>query len=349
MCTNDTDSDSSDATCPTCGDTFASNRGMKSHHYQIHGESVAGFTKTCEWCGEEFTARRKDGQKHCSPECGHKGGGVKRSGSDAYQWKGDGEGDDPWCDESHLRELYIDEQLTTYELANRFGCNETTVWKWLKRHGIPTRERGKHRSERPWRDEETLRRLYVEEGHCISEVAEELGCAMYTIQRWLSRNGIETRSRAPWDPEDHPSWEGGPETYNCEWCDGEFTAYPAKGQRCCSKDCDNAWRVATGLFAGENHPCYTNGEYVYGAGWNFTTKEAVRESQNRRCDGCGMHESEHIEEFGRRLEVHHVMKASSLQDAPPEVRNDMENLVALCKGNCHPTAERMAPLYPFAD
>lgn len=51
-------------------------------------------------------------------------------------------------------------------------------------------------SEAPWRDEETLRELYVEEGMNQKEMADELGCTEATIGTWMDRHEIERRSRS---------------------------------------------------------------------------------------------------------------------------------------------------------
>lgn len=50
--------------------------------------------------------------------------------------------------------------------------------------------------DEPWKDAETLRRLYHEKGLTTREVADELGCSNGTISRWLNNHGIE--SRANW-------------------------------------------------------------------------------------------------------------------------------------------------------
>jgi len=58
--------------CPTCGrDDFSSERVMKIHHAKEHGESIAGFTYTCDWCGEEFNKKNRTDSKRvfCSNEC----------------------------------------------------------------------------------------------------------------------------------------------------------------------------------------------------------------------------------------------------------------------------------------
>lgn len=91
---------------------------------------------------------------------------------------------------------------------------------------------------------------------------------------------------------------------------------------------------------GENNPNWTGGTFPYGKGWNEKKREKVRESQDRECASCGMHESEN----GKRLDVHHIEKARSIAD--PEERNAVENLVALCQ-TCHKRWEQMSPLRPI--
>jgi endogenous inhibitor of DNA gyrase (YacG/DUF329 family) len=46
--------------CPTCGDTFSSEFGVKQHHAKSHGESIAGVPVNCENCGN--TVRKKSNQ-----------------------------------------------------------------------------------------------------------------------------------------------------------------------------------------------------------------------------------------------------------------------------------------------
>jgi len=50
-------------------------------------------------------------------------------------------------------------------------------------------------TEQPWRDEETLRRLYIQQDMTIETIADKLGCSGSTIGNWLTRHGIETRNR----------------------------------------------------------------------------------------------------------------------------------------------------------
>ena len=46
-------------------------------------------------------------------------------------------------------------------------------------------------ASRPWRDAETLRRLYINEDLERAEVAERVGCHPSTLDDWLTRHGIQ--------------------------------------------------------------------------------------------------------------------------------------------------------------
>jgi 5-methylcytosine-specific restriction endonuclease McrA len=58
-----------------------------------------------------------------------------------------------------------------------------------------------------------------------------------------------------------------------------------------------------------------------------------------------MSQESHFEEYGRKLDVHHITPARQFDDA--EERNSMGNLEALCIP-FHKTVESMAPLRPDA-
>lgn len=71
---------------------------------------------SCDVCGEDFDTERgvsiHSGQKHSEQR---------------------------WRDEDLLRELYVEQEKTIYEVADEIDSNPVTVQKWLKRHGIGTR------------------------------------------------------------------------------------------------------------------------------------------------------------------------------------------------------------------
>jgi 5-methylcytosine-specific restriction endonuclease McrA len=52
-------------TCPTCGDTFDSRRGLGVHHSAAHGELLPN--RTCSHCGERFHCEHE--KKYCSDDC----------------------------------------------------------------------------------------------------------------------------------------------------------------------------------------------------------------------------------------------------------------------------------------
>ena len=48
-----------------------------------------------------------------------------------------------------------------------------------------------------YREEETLRRLYWENGMTMEEMADRLGCSLPTIQTWMNRHSIPRRRTGP--------------------------------------------------------------------------------------------------------------------------------------------------------
>lgn len=140
----------------------------------------------------------------------------------------------------------------------------------------------------------------------------------------------------------HHGWmHGGPVVpkieLECAHCGDSFEVRPshARQREYCSRPCVH-------LLPGREEPIHRD----YGEGWNRETKETVRERAERVCDGCGMDEETHLQEYGCRLHIHHKTPSRSFENA--EQGNTLKNLVALCAA-CHQVAEAMAPLYPFAD
>lgn len=56
--------------CPTCGrDDFDTERAMKSHHSQVHGESIKGRVVCCDVCDDTFRKQKKKIQQHDNHYC----------------------------------------------------------------------------------------------------------------------------------------------------------------------------------------------------------------------------------------------------------------------------------------
>lgn len=103
----------------------------------------------------------------------------------------------PWRDEDTMRELYLDEQLSTYDIASELDCSPSTVRKWLQRHGIELRQNaGGPSGVSELHDENTLRELYVDDELSSTQIATRLGCDGSTVRKWLAKHDIERRSAA---------------------------------------------------------------------------------------------------------------------------------------------------------
>lgn len=148
----------------------------------------------------------EDGQNRDGDAAHDRGGGASRStgggasdrvkpsaarSSDVSDAGAELEGEKPWRDEECLRTLYREEGLSTYELAERFGCSRPTVSNWLDRFDIPVR--GKQPDPCDLENERLARDLYVEKELSLSEVAEEVGCTVWKVRYWLDEHGIDTR------------------------------------------------------------------------------------------------------------------------------------------------------------
>lgn len=103
-----------------------------------------------------------------------------------------------WRKESTMRRLYHDEGLNQYEMADRLGCSQNTIGRWLDRLGIEKRTDGR---DDAWNDRQVLYELYVEQGLSTWEIGERLGCAQSTVRYWLNKHGIEARQS---DRDRHP-------------------------------------------------------------------------------------------------------------------------------------------------
>lgn len=89
--------------CPWdgCGRGFDSVRGMKIHHKQAHGESIAGVLVECGWCGTPFREEphriEKYGTVYCNMGCFAEDRSEKYQGENHPNWKESGELECEWC------------------------------------------------------------------------------------------------------------------------------------------------------------------------------------------------------------------------------------------------------------
>lgn len=117
--------------------------------------------------------------------------------------------------DEEIRRLYVDEWLSTQEIAERFGVARSTVARRLRALGVALRPRGAEgtrpdvlrrlkagASDRALRGapkrrrtpcDEELRRQYVDERLSSYEIAERAGCSQSAVLRSLKAAGIERR------------------------------------------------------------------------------------------------------------------------------------------------------------
>jgi len=72
--------------CPTCGKVLDTERGMKSHHARVHGESISGVDVECPNCGDELNVWpsriERSENVFCSVECENKYHSENLTGED---------------------------------------------------------------------------------------------------------------------------------------------------------------------------------------------------------------------------------------------------------------------------
>lgn len=90
----------------------------------------------------------------------------------------------PWQDKKKLVELYIEKSLSYDEIAERFDCSKGTVYNWINKHNI---EKRTERRNKPWRDEDTLRKEFVANGNSTMELAEKWDCSDHVVRNYIKR------------------------------------------------------------------------------------------------------------------------------------------------------------------
>lgn len=122
----------------------------------------------------------------------------------------------------------------------------------------------------------------------------------------------------------------------CEQCGDEFyrVGKYADQARFCSQECYGEHLHENN--AGPNSPLWKGGisstSERYGPGWGEYVKREVRDRDQRRCTECGTTEAEHLNEYGQRLHIHHLIDPTEATN--PAVYNAPRNLISLCTP-CH--------------
>lgn len=248
----------------------------------------------------------------------------------------------PWRDAEKLRELYVEDRMSESEIADEFDTSGSVIHRWLTRHEIPTRNQDRYfRGDNPWRDESTMRQLYLDEGLSTYEIGERLGCSYQTAHDWLTRHGIKTRKSPAQKKEvDCPSRSELEQKYNSGLTTAELAAeYSVCQQRVWQwlADYDIERRPPANELSGVDSYNWVDNpiQREYDPLWKAQREKAIE--RDVECARCGMTRDEHRDEIGRDITVHHLRKARLFDDV--EEAHELGNLITLCLP-CHQAVER---------
>ena len=121
--------ESTDVTCPTCGrDDFSKPQGMKTHHKQIHGESIAGVDTECAYCDTPFLAQTTHAERNennfCSRDCYANWLSENNRGENHPRWREPVVVNCAYCDTSKEVAPSISEERT------RHFCDRECLGMW---------------------------------------------------------------------------------------------------------------------------------------------------------------------------------------------------------------------------
>lgn len=94
-----------------------------------------------------------------------------------------------------LTDLYVHQRLSSDEVGRRLGCSAQKVRDELRRAGIALRLPGTASALLAGLDDSTLRRLYVDEGKTLAQIAATYDCVPGAVRQRLVRAGISPRPR----------------------------------------------------------------------------------------------------------------------------------------------------------
>lgn len=197
--------------------------------------------------------------------------------------------------QEELKRLYMDEGLTTREIAPLIGKSQQTVARLLHKFGIPVRPPG-HERHALLRDAQWLRAQYVDLGRSTTQIADEIGTQATLVSHWLKAHDITARSRGCHEPYVRT--------------EAHRAATAARGKR----------------YVGQANPNYKGGpdrenKTLRSSYQSKAWAAAVKKRDNWKCVDCG---------DASNLHAHHLQSWKT----HPELRFDVSNGVTVCVP-CH--------------
>jgi len=189
-----------------------------------------------------------------------------------------------WLDKEELHDLYIEQCISPYKIADMMNVSSLTIYNELKRHQIPIRGR----SESKLGDKNPM--------FGVKQSAETIEKRISKLRGRACSEETKRKISVKNSGENNGQWKGIPFMKICETCGIEFRRNNGNiNQRFCSIKCARQ---------GEYNSAWKDGASFepYCPKFNFEMKEKIRNRDNRVCVLCGKSEIEN----GQRLSVHHI-------------------------------------------
>lgn len=209
-------------------------------------------------------------------------------------------------DEEWLREKYVEEGKSQAEIADLCDVSQPTIGKWLREYGFDTGSCGNSKLDERLDDEDWLREKYVEKKISASRIARLLGCSSQTVRRKLRRADIEIRTGSEKMTEEVKQMLS--DAHSGKTIPEEVRRKMSESHTREGEETDTTWRQTVD--------------------WKIARESVIRRDAEK-CTLCGMSRSEHQDEYGRDIHVHHVTPVSVGGS-----KFDPFNLETLCSG-CH--------------
>lgn len=182
--------------CPTCGDQFDSEWGMKIHHSKAHGESIEGWEVVCEHCSSLFKIKPNwaGERRFCSDECQNDWQREAFVGEGSPTWNG-GPPSFPctWCGD----------EFETYDThdsyTNRF-CSRECHDEWRSENQV-----GEAHHQYASRVELACEQCGDSYQVTPHKEATSRFCSDGCLSDWQSEN---------WVGDEHHNWRGGKSVYD---------------------------------------------------------------------------------------------------------------------------------------
>lgn len=191
-------------TCPTCDDSFDTEKGMKCHHALSHGESIRGVEVDCSFCGETVRRRRNvvesQDEFYCDEDCMGSHHESELIGENHPSWNGGGiVGECSWCGGEVRR------KPAEFERYENIFCDKSCYGSWRSENlcGEDHPLYNKAVVSCSWCGNKLQRTRSMVNGN------EHHFCDYDHMGEWYSQNNTG---------EDSPSWSGGkPDYYGPNW------------------------------------------------------------------------------------------------------------------------------------